>query len=198
MNILILGATSQTGQALLKRFSTTIHAVTAYVRSPEKLPSNPDYQIIKGDLLDASHLTEAMQNIDIIIAGLSGDTIDIQARNIVSAAMANNIKHIYWITGVGIHREITGLRGEELNKYLNSMPEYAQAADIIAESDISSTLLRLPAVVNGPATDFEITLEGQQPHGTTINRDTLAEILVTLLADPTTQYDNASLALNNK
>ncbi|GEO68279.1 NAD(P)-binding oxidoreductase [Levilactobacillus acidifarinae] len=194
MNILILGATSQTGQALLHRFSQTTHHLTAFARHPERLTATPStIQLIQGDVCDLPTLTAAMAHVDVVIAGLSGTTILTQAQNVVQAATTQHVQHLYWITGIGIHQEITGKRGALLAQYLTATPEYAQAADVIAAGPIPATLLRLPAITNGPATPVEITVEGQQPHQDTISRATLANTLVQLVTDDLTQ--SASLAL---
>jgi len=198
MNILILGATSNTGQALLKRLTKTEAQLTAYVRSMAKLPTNYNYQVVAGNMLDLSTLTQTMHNQDIVIAGLSGETLLEQAHNLVEAATQAQVKHLYWITGIGIHHEITGSRGEALNQFVDTMPTYIDAADTIAQSSVPSTLLRLPAITNGPATEFEITFEGQQPTTETISRATLADALVALINDNTGKYDNSSIAICEK
>lgn len=198
MKILILGATSQTGQVIIEQFNRNADFnISAYVRNPQKLTVQPD-QITVGDMLDEITLVQAVKNQDVIIAGLSGQTILQQAQNLLTAAQNSSVKHIIWLTGMGIHHEITDAWGQRLNEFAQTMPEYIQAADLISKSSINSTLIRMPAITNELITDFDFTLEGIQPRSQEISRLGIAQALNEILTNLGDQkYQNTSLGLTN-
>ena len=70
------------------------------------------------------------------------------------------MKRIIWITGMGIHHEIKGLRGKMLDMYAKQRPEYIKAADTIAASPAITTLLRCPGIKDGNNTKYFLTKEG--------------------------------------
>lgn len=46
------------------------------------------------------------------------------AKNIVTALNGSTVSRIIWITGMGIHGEITGLAGLMLKQFAKKRPEY--------------------------------------------------------------------------
>lgn len=75
--------------------------LSVFVRNPVKFDGMDisGVNVIKGDALNAGDVKRAM------------------AKNIVSALKETSVKRIIWITGMGIHHEITGVRGTMLNMY---------------------------------------------------------------------------------
>lgn len=87
--------------------------------------------VIQGDALNAEDVVKAMEGQEILLCSLEGDVLTM-AKNIVAALEKTSVKRIIWITGMGIHHEITGVRGMMLNMYARQRPEYIKAADTIA------------------------------------------------------------------
>ncbi|WP_267201828.1 NAD(P)-binding oxidoreductase [Limosilactobacillus kribbianus] len=197
MKILVIGATSPLGQEICARLEQSSHHLRAMTRSAAKL-ANANYEVVEADALNQNSLVQAMQGQDIVIAGVSGKMILDQAKNIATAAQEAGVKHIYWITGLGIHHEIKGARGMMLNMLLKRMPEYEAAADAIAAGPVSSTLLRLPNITSGEELSYKIDLEGEQPKGSKITRKAVARAVVDLIDQGPDKYANASISITNK
>lgn len=193
MKVMLLGATSATGQAILQELTHTDHQVSVYVRHAFKLPVHHTYHVIVGDMLEKDKLTSALRGIDVVIAGLSGRKILEMAQNLSQAAQKQSVKHIYWITGMGIHHEVTGFHGLMLNALAKRMPEYVKAADTIAQGPVTSTLLRLPNLIDNDRTGFHIIGEEQNPHSFFVSRKAVARAIVYLLERK--EYDNESIAI---
>ena len=69
MNILIFGASGQTGQELVKQALTTGHTVTAFVRTPGKLTiTDTNLHIIQGDVKVYASVEEAVKNQEAVIS----------------------------------------------------------------------------------------------------------------------------------
>ena len=70
MKIIVLGGTGGTGLEIVRQAVERGHAVTAFVRSPERLkPFEKRIAIRKGDLLNESELAGAIQGHDAVLSG---------------------------------------------------------------------------------------------------------------------------------
>jgi len=72
MKILLIGATGNIGQRILKEALDRGYVVTAAQRHPEKLKVRHDHLVvIKGDLLNATELPSLLSGYDLIISAIS-------------------------------------------------------------------------------------------------------------------------------
>lgn len=63
------------------------------------------------------------------------------AKNIITVLKDSTVKRIIWITGMGIHHEIKGIRGKMLGILAKTRPEYIKAiakcmADMILDESL--------------------------------------------------------------
>lgn len=157
-----------------------------------------DVRIIKGDALNAEDVRTALEGQDILLCSLEGDVLTM-ARNIVNALPHTTVKRIIWITGMGIHGEIKGLRGLALKKFADSRPDYIEAADTIAKSNAVTTLLRCGGIKDGDNENYSLTKEGEQPKGgmgMRIERAAIAKCMADMINDDTLGI-NDSLGITN-
>jgi putative NADH-flavin reductase len=71
MKLFVIGATGRTGQEIVQQALARDHHVTAFVRSPESVASmNERLTLIKGNAIDETQLSEAMQNHDAVLSAL--------------------------------------------------------------------------------------------------------------------------------
>lgn len=196
--VVIFGAAGKTGRYITKKLQAQPDLeVTVFVRDPAKFGEMDltDVRVLQGDALLSMDVKRAMAGQDIVIASLEGDVLTM-AKNIVAALPESGVRRILWITGMGIHREITGLRGVMLNQYAKQRPEYIEAADTIAACDAVTTLLRCPGIWDGDNTRYFLTKEGEQPRHHDIDRAGIAQCMADLIADETLGA-NESLAITN-
>ena len=177
--ILILGASSPTGKVLLTYLQTSKQNldITCYVRSPEKLSSFSNINIIKGDLTSQSSLSSVMKDKDMVITLLNSKNLVTLAENVVKSMKENNIKRIIWMTGMGIHHEVPGKIKEILDKLVESQPHYVQAADAIMNSGLDYTLLRGAHLTDGENRKYYIQKEGEALHSNTCDKIAIAEFI---------------------
>ena len=197
--VLILGATGGIGHWEAKFLSQQEDIlITAYVRNPDKLDSSLSerLKIVKGDVLDTEKLAEAIKGQDIVAAALSGDWLG-QAKSIVSAVQGTDISHIFWVTGLGIHREVPGRTGELLEYYVNRFPEYIQAADTIAASGIPYTLVRAANLKNGDNMIYYIQKEGEPVHSETVDRCAVAKYIADRIIKNEDLNNSISIGITN-
>lgn len=197
-NIVIFGAAGHTGRYITQKMLELENVqVSAFVRNPEKLEPQLQKQlrVIQGDALNPEDVKKAMHGQDILLCSLEGDVLTM-AKNIVDALDGSGVSRIIWITGMGIHGEITGLRGQKLALLAKTRPEYIQAADLIAACPAVTTLLRCPKIEDGDETLYYLTPEGIQPRKKSIMRASIAQCMADMIEDETLGR-NASLGITN-
>ena len=196
--VVIFGAAGHTGKYLTRKMQKTENIeLTAFVRNPAKFGDMDmtDIHVIQGDALNADDVRRAMDGQDVLLCSLEGDVLTM-AKNIVSALDATGVERIIWITGMGIHHEIKGVRGIMLNQLAKKRPEYIEAADTIAASDAVTTLLRCPGIQDGDNEAYELTKEGVQPSHRNVDRAAIAQCMADMIADETLGA-NESLGITN-
>lgn len=196
--VVIFGAAGHTGKYITEKMKSEKDIeLSVFVRNPEKFGDMDltGVNVIQGDALNADDVAKAMDRQEIMLCSLEGDVLTM-AKNIVSALEKTPVKRIIWITGMGIHHEITGARGFMLNMYAKKRPEYIEAADTIAASAAVTTLLRCPGIKDGDNTKYFLTKEGEQPAHKDIERAGIAQCMYDLIMDGSLGA-NESLGITN-
>lgn len=196
--VVIFGAAGHTGKYITEKMKAQDNLeVSAFVRNPEKFGDMnvSNVNIIQGDAMNPEDVLRALEGQDVLLCSLEGDVLTM-AKNIVSALEQTSVKRIIWITGMGIHHEIKGLRGKMLDMLAKKRPEYIQAADLIAASDAVTTLLRCPGIMNGDNTKYFLTREGEQPSKKNIDRAGIAQCMLDMICDESLGV-NESLGITN-
>lgn len=196
--VVIFGAAGHTGKYITRKMMSLADIeLSVFVRDPGKFGDMDisGVNVIKGDALNSDDVKHAMEGQEIMLCSLEGDVLTM-AKNIVSALGETNVKRIIWITGMGIHHEITGPRGIMLNMLAKQRPEYIQAADTIAESSAVTTLLRCPGIKDGGNEKYELTPEGVQPAHRDVDRAAIAQCMADMIFDEALGA-NESLGITN-
>ena len=197
-NAVIFGAAGHTGKYITRRLMRSDDIrLTAFVRDPKKFGDMDitGVNVVCGDALNEADVKKAMEGQDILVCSLEGDVLTM-AKNIVSALKVTSVKRIIWITGMGIHHEITGPRGIMLNMYAKQRPEYIKAADLIAESSAVTTLLRCPGIQDGDNEKYCLTTEKEQPAHRNVDRAAIAQCIADMTEDESLGA-NESLGITN-
>lgn len=194
----IFGAAGHTGKYITRRLMKSEDIrLTAFVRDPKKFGDMDitGVNMICGDALNEADVKKAMEGQDILVCSLEGDVLTM-AKNIVSALDVTPVKRIIWITGMGIHNEITGARGIMLNMLAKQRPEYIKAADLIASSSAVTTLLRCPGIQDDDNEKYCLTTEKEQPAHRNVDRAAIAQCIADMIADEALGADE-SLGITN-
>ena len=142
--ILILGAHGQIARVATDLFLKRTDArLTLYLRNARRLKSSGHadrVRVVEGDVLDTRALESAMAGQDVVYANLAGQ-LEQQARCIVTAMKQTGLKHLIFISSMGIYDEIPGERHGSI------LEPYRKSASIIEASGLDYTILR-PAWLN--------------------------------------------------
>jgi putative NADH-flavin reductase len=107
MQIMVIGATGEIGNAVTRAALERGHDVTAFVRSPEKLGSLRDrVRVVVGDLADADAVAAAVAGHDAVVSAL-GSSPDASQLDVPATAM----RHILAGMRAGGIRRLVGLAG---------------------------------------------------------------------------------------
>src|SRR3954470_6536747 len=144
MRFFILGATGKTGTQLLDLALQNGHSVTAFVRSPQKLPRDrPGLTVIQGSPADVPALAQAMGGHDAVFSALApriGETLRAPsnrawtmagyAANIVEAMKQAGVKRLVAFSSGGL------FPGQSLFVRVLSFPVRHHMADLKAMEEV--------------------------------------------------------------
>ncbi|MDO9017187.1 MAG: SDR family oxidoreductase [Deltaproteobacteria bacterium] len=178
MRYFVLGATGKTGTQLLDLALQNGHHVTAFVRSPQKLPKDrPGLTVIQGSPSDVPAMARAMVGHDAVFSALApsmGETLSApskrswtmagHAANIVQAMQQAGVKRLLAFSSAGL------FPGQSLFVRMLSFPARHHMADLKAMeeayqvSDLEWTLLRPTWMTAGDSDAYRVTA-GALPEG---------------------------------
>lgn len=178
MRLFILGATGKTGTQLLDLALQNGHSVTAFVRSPQKLPKDrPGLTVIQGSPADVPAMAEAMADHDAVFSTLAprareilsvpakrGWTMAGYATNIVRAMEQAGVKRLLAFSSAGL------FPGQSLFVRMLSFPARHHMADLKAmeevydASSLEWTLLRPTWMAAGTSEAYRVA-KGALPEG---------------------------------
>jgi uncharacterized protein YbjT (DUF2867 family) len=200
MNLVILGATGGTGRLVVKQALAAGHAVTALVRSPEKLTiRNSSLGVIAGKATDAGDVARAFEGADAVIStvGGTGSVIADSTRAIIEAAHKTGLERVVVLSSFFVERD----RLDLLARLLTGIAAVSKIKDKIAgeqllrQSDLDWTIAYASPLTDGPATGFvEVPLEGTKRRiWDRISRSDVAAWLVQAATSP--QYSRRSVGI---
>ncbi|MBN6202638.1 SDR family oxidoreductase [Staphylococcus saprophyticus] len=185
--VLILGANGAVSKAAINSFlENTSYTLRLFLRDANRLPdyASDRIRVREGDATNFEDVNRAMEDVDIVLASLSGE-LDKEAQTIVDAMNANNVKRLIFVTSIGIYNEVPGNFGlwvqDQISDYLVI---YRKAADIIEQSDLDYTIFRPAWLTHTNEIDYEITKKDEPFKGTEVSRKSVAAIAVQIAKDP--------------
>lgn len=198
--VLILGAHGQIARLatdqLLKE--TTDH-LTLFLRNTNRLTVQDASRetLVDGDASDEASLRAAMNGVDIVYANLAGRNIVEQAKAVVNAMNATNVRRLIWISTLGIYDEVPGAFGRWNHEQLDGgyLEPYTSAAQVIENSGLDYTIIRPAWLSNRDTVDYEITQKGEPFKGTEVSRKSIADLVVKLINKPDQEIGH-SLGVN--
>ena len=186
--VLVLGAGGQIARWVIEMLKNN-HDVelTLFLRRLKRLKGDApkNSKVVRGDVLNKEQLNHAMVGQDIAYANLSGDDIDLQAKNIVQAMDAAGVRRLIFVASLGIYDEVPGKFGawnrREIGAYL--LP-FRRAADAIEASDLNYTILRPAWLTDEDEVDYETTGRNEPFKGTEVSRKSVAALIVQIIDSP--------------
>lgn len=185
--VLILGANGAVSKAAINSFlENTSYTLRLFLRDANRLPdfASDRIRVREGDATNFDDVNSAMDDVDIVLASLSGD-LDKEAATIVKAMQTNDVKRLVFVTSLGIYNEVPGEFGEWIQQQIGDrLPFYKAAADIIESSGLDYTIFRPAWLTHTNEIDYEITQKNESFKGTEVSRKSVAAVVVKIAKDP--------------
>lgn len=187
--ILILGANGKIARLARKQLLADSDAqLTLFLRNAGRITDRDAARetVIDGDAADVASLTAAMKGQDVVYANLAGHNIEDQARAVVAAMQAANVKRLIWISTLGIYDEVPGNYGKWNHQMLDGgyLETYAAAAKVIEGSDRDYTIIRPAWLSNDDVVSYELTGRHDAFKGTEVSRRSVADLVTHLALTP--------------
>ncbi|VEI77528.1 Quinone oxidoreductase 2 [Mannheimia haemolytica] len=176
--ILILGASGSLANVVIPELLKDDNVqLTLFVRRPQSVAKfkNKRVKIVQGDVLDFNALTQVMQGIDAVYAGLAGN-LKPMAENVVKAMNEAQVKRLVWISSMGIYGET----GEDHGAILEP---YRQSAAVIEASELDYTVVRPGWFTNGSEVQYQLTHKGEAFKGHSVSRKSIADFVAHILRE---------------
>ena len=200
MKILILGAAGQVSKMLRQRIlDETDHSLVLYARHADQRLSIQDTKretIISGDFQEYDKLIKAMDEVDFVYLNdmnRSADTL-----NIVNAMKEAGVNTIVGANILGIYDEVVGEFGKWNARMVGeaSTNRSRQAADVLEDSNLSYTILRLTWLYNGEDNEnYQISDKGEPFIGAEVSRQAVTRLVMDIIQSPD-GYANRSLGVS--
>lgn len=156
MQVLVTGATGFVGSHLVPALLDAGHDVRALTRDRSRYDGPDDVSVVEGDVLDATSLDEAFENVDaayylVHSMGAPGDFEEkdrTAARNFAEAASDAGVSQVVYLGGLGGE-------SETLSEHLRSRRE---VESILSEGAFDLTVFRAAIVVGAESSSFQIVI----------------------------------------
>lgn len=196
--ILIIGASGRVGKKLTQ-FLSGNNKVTALVRDKNKINlSNPNLEIVEGDVFDLRKLEEISIGQNYILSALSGrstkpdySVLSTGIHNIVSAMKKNKIRRLISVAGAGILDDSEyGLRRNRPNypeTFKLVSAENWKIFEFLKTTEINWTLVCAPEMPEEKRTGIYRTTNDYLPiGGKRISVEDVADYIIKILDDTDT------------
>ena len=194
MNIAILGATGNFGIALTsKLLAVTDHHLTLISTSAgEKFEDNYRITAKSVDATNIKTLKKALKDSDLVYCAIAGDYLPVMVDNIISC----NPKRMVFMTTVGVYNELENTPQLNVDNEPLQIPNQ-YSVDLIENSDVDYTILRLGLLDHGDEDDYVITKKGEivKTHQTTV--ESVIKIVLEVIEDPKL-YSRQSISITKK
>ncbi len=199
MKLLVLGATGGTGLEIVRQAIAAGHAVTAFVRSPDRLhPFRNRIHIQQGDLLSSSELQKVLPGHDAVLSAF-GPRVPIakQDQNLLqsfaaaltTAMLAVSVKRLVVESAAFLFKGAILPPAYLFGKLLfpTVVADAGAMEQIIQNTPLDWTLVRPPRLTNRPGSGKYRVREGHLPtFGLSIPRADVADCFLKVVDDRTT------------
>lgn len=196
MNLLIFGATGETGRELVQQALDQGHTVTGFSRHADELQTDfPQAQTVQGDVTDKATVDQAVQGQEAVLSALGSDSLKRNPAlvqgvdNIVRAMEQHNVRRLVYQSslGVGDSRERVGF----LIRYIiiplvlrNAIADHEEKERIIQASNLDWVIVRPAGLRNEPRTGDYRAGEDIE-FGSRIARADVADFMLKQVTDDT-------------
>jgi putative NADH-flavin reductase len=198
MNVIIFGATGQTGRHLAERALANGHVLTVLVRNPARLNVPPNaVRVVQGDVLDPGAVDRAVAGQQAVLVTLgtsihreSPPVLPQAIRHIVDAMERHAVRRIVVESAAGaLHEKAGSLVGNAglwlARAYLPRVyAEHRAMLEFLRKRDLEWIAVRPVILTNGPLTGrYRVVVDGIPRGGYRISRADVADFMIRQLTN---------------
>jgi putative NADH-flavin reductase len=199
MRLTIFGASGGTGRQLVRQALAGGHQVTAVVRDPARLavPAHPGLRVVTADVMDPASILPAVTGADAVLTaagprGTGPTTVITDSLRSITAAMSKaGTRRLVALSGSIVADDGEGfflrhvLKPVARRTFLrNVCADMRQAEAEISATDLDWTIMRPPALTDGPATGkYRTATDRGLARGIRVSRADLAACMLSLIGD---------------
>jgi putative NADH-flavin reductase len=193
VNIVVFGATGQTGRHIVDQAIDHGHTVTALARFPKRVHREHErLHIVEGHVQDQVPVLQAIDGQDAVISVLGqvrerptiAHVLTVAANNITEAMKFHDVRRIVFLLGAGVAdpRDESSFASRLIIPLMrlvagHVLKDAEDAAELIRESDLDWTIVRVPRLDNNPARG-DLTAGYQKPGFTPLSREDVASFML--------------------
>ena len=193
MNIVVFGASGQTGRLLIERAVASGHVVTAFVRDPVHLNAPRDsVRVVQGDVLDSASVDRAVAGQQAVLVALgtaarrgSPQVLPQGIRHILDAMAKHGVRRIVVLSAAGALHEPAGSIVGSLGLILARafLPgvyrEHRAMLEELRTRNLDWIAVRPVILTNRPWTGrYRVVAEGIPPGGYRVSRADVADFMI--------------------
>jgi putative NADH-flavin reductase len=196
MNLAIFGATGGTGRQLVEQALEEGHTVTVLVRNPAAFPIQHErLSLVQGDVRDRARVETVVAGQDAILSALGTNQrgpVSIctdGVERMLTAMNSSQVRRLLVVSAYGVaeshHRNLYNLLVWTSMK--EKMLDKGRMEKLLEYSDVQWTLIRPPALTNGPRTQHYHTGTDLRISATShISRADVADFMLRSIDDTST------------
>ena len=198
--VALFGATGPTGRHLIEEALKRGYRLSVYTRDAAKLASFAGkVDIVVGDLQDRDAIAQCIQGADAVISALGPNGLKVQGdrpvmhglSHIIAAMQQAGVRRLVQISTAAYRDPKDGFDlGSRANALMfkliarKAYDDIKATGELIANSDLDWTLVRIPFLKDGPANGkIDVGWYGKTRLGSKLSRGNLADFLVGQIAD---------------
>jgi putative NADH-flavin reductase len=196
MNLAIFGATGGTGRQLVEQALEEGHTVTVLVRNPAAFPMQYErLSLVQGDVRDRARVETVVAGQDAILSALGTNQrgpVSIctdGVERMLTAMNSSQVRRLLVVSAYGVaeshHRNLYNLLVWTSMK--EKMLDKERMEKLLEHSNVQWTLIRPPALTNGPRTQHYHTGADLRIYATSrISRADVADFMLRSIDDSST------------
>ena len=196
MNVIVFGATGDTGRWIIRRAVQEGHDVTAFVRDPGRMRVVQDrVKVARGDVLDATAVDGAVAGQDAVLSALGSTArnpapvLSTGVRHILDAMERHRVRRIVALSAAGALGESAGFLFGNMGLRIFRMwlpevyREHRAMLEGLQRSDVDWIAVRAVLLTNGtPKGRYRVAVDSIPRWGFRISRHDVADFMVRQLA----------------
>lgn len=200
MKILILGAAGQISRILIEKLlKETDHSLVLFARNGSKRIKISDVSretVIDGDYTDINLVKKALEGVDAVYLNDVNSLVGV--KTVVEAMEDCQVNVLIAASILGIYGEVPGEFGKWNERMVGAagIKSQRQAADIIEDSSLDYTILRLTWLYDQSGNEaYHLTRKGEPFVGAQVTREAVAKLICDIIHNPV-DYAKASIGVS--